>query len=144
MNHRKILGILLGLSLLGIVVGLIFLYPEKIGVCSPNDRECIYPRAFSIGEPLTFGFIPFIPLLIILFFFYKEIFKTWGKFALVIIPLSIIVIISTPVSCHSILCFNKELMAWSLSILFLILSLIIIIYKSAQMFLARKNTDRKI
>ena len=144
MSHRKILGILLGISILGLITGLAFLYPEKIGVCSPDDRECIYPRAFSIGEPLTFGLIPFIPLLIILFFFSKEIFKTWGKFALVIIPLSIIVIISTPVSCHSILCFNKELMAWSLSILFLILSLIIIIYKSAQMFLARKNTDRKI
>ncbi|MBM2817858.1 MAG: hypothetical protein HW401_448 [Parcubacteria group bacterium] len=142
MSHRKILGILLGLSILGLITGLTFLYPEKIGLCAPDDRQCIYPRAFSVGEPLTFGLIPFIPLLILLLFFPKEVFNTWKKFALVIIPISAIIIIATPVDCKNILCLNKEPMAWILSIIFALISLIIVIYKSLRMFLARRKSAR--
>ena len=50
MNHRKILGIILLLVLFILGVGLAFLYPVEIGLCSVGDQDCIYPRAFNLGE----------------------------------------------------------------------------------------------
>src|SRR3989338_5983311 len=101
MSHRKILGILLGISILGLITGLAFLYPEKIGICSPDDRQCIYPRAFNFGKPLSLGLIPFTPLLFILIFLPSEIFKTWKKFAIIIVPISVILISGTPIQCSA-------------------------------------------
>ena len=175
MNHRKILGILLGLSLFGIVAGFGLNFPDKIrlcdspyggygdcntklnvdflkkvGFCSNSkysynqvpSNYCSYIGAENIGQPIMiWSFLLFI-VFVTLIFLSKEVFSTWKKFAIVIIPLSIIAIIATPISCQGIMCYNKETTTLILGIGFAILSLIIIIYKSVRMFLARRKSAR--
>jgi len=145
MSHRKILGILLGLSILGIVAGFFIVYPEYFGICS-DDQNCIDSKflIFNIAHPLVIGLIPLIPILVILFFFSREVFSTWKKFAIVLIPISIILITITPVYCDAPLnlCLDKKLSTWLYSIGFSILSLIIIIYKSVLILLARQKARR--
>lgn len=143
MSHRKILGILLGVSILGIISGFFIVYPEYFGVCV-NNQDCIDSKflIFNIAHPLVLGLIPLLPILFILLFLPRAIFNTWKKFAVFIIPISIVLIIITPVYCHAPLglCFDKKLTTQFLSISFAIISLIIIIYKSVRILLERKKS----
>ena len=144
MSHRKILGILLGLSLLGLGAGLTF-FPGNYSFChtlqSCTDSDFLI---LNVGHPLVVGLIPLIFILIILFFFPSEVFKFWKKFAIILIPISIILITITPVYCDAPLnlCFNKILTTRFTSIIFAIISLIIIIYKSVRILLARRKAKR--
>ena len=144
MNYRKILGILLGLSLLGLGVGLSF-FPGNYSFChvlqSCSDSSFLI---LNVGHPLVVGLIPFVFVLIILFFFSREVFSTWKKFAIVLIPISIILITITPVYCDAPLnlCLNKILVTRFTSIGFSILSLIIIIYKSVRILLAKRKSAK--
>lgn len=146
MSHRKILVVLLGLVLLGLGVGLIF-FPGSYSFCrffqSCTDSSFLI---LNVGHPLVVGLIPLIPILFILLFFSKEIFNTWKKFAIFLIPLSIILIIITPVYCHAPLnlCFNKILTTRFTSIGFSILSLIIIIYKIIRLKLAKRKASKNL
>ena len=142
MNHRKILGILLGLSILGIVVGFFIVYPEYFGICGV-DQNCIDSKflIFNVAHPLVIGLIPLVPILVIMLFLSREVFETWKKFAIVLIPISVILITITPVYCDAPLnlCLDKKLITWLTSIGFSILSLIIIIYKSVRILLAGRK-----
>lgn len=142
MSHRKILAILLGMSILGIITGFFIVYPESFGVCV-NNQDCMDSEflIFNIAHPLVLGLIPLLPILFILLFLPKEIFKTWKKFAIVLIPISIILITITPIQCSAPLgmCFDKKLITRFLSITFSIISLIIIIYKSVRILLMRRK-----
>ena len=113
------------------VVGIIALYPDSFGICSVGDRECIYPLAFNLGEPLTFFTILFIPSVLLVLAFRDLIYQTWKKFALVYIPLAAILIALVPVNCGgayiSFFCLNKENTSWLTAAGFLLITLILLI-----------------
>ena len=144
MNHRKILGILLGLSILGVVSSLAF-SPGIYSFCrifqSCTDSDFII---LIFAHPLVLGLIALLPILVILIILPRAIFNTWKRFAIFLIPISIVLIIITPVYCHAPLgmCFDKKLITRFLSITFAIISLIIIIYKSVRILLARRKAKR--
>lgn len=174
MSHRKILGILLGLSLLGAIVGFGLNFPDKIGICDssygnyndcttklnvnflksvgicsdrnygyePESNYCSYIGDENIGQPVVIWSFLLLIIFLILIFLSKEIFKTWIKFAIVIVPICIFLISATPVQCMAPLglCFDKSRLTIFLSVIFAILSLIIIIYKSVRILLARRKS----
>jgi hypothetical protein len=67
-------------------------------------------------------------------FFSNQIFKTWSKFAIIFIPLSVLAEVFTPDYCHGFfeICINKYILTWFLSAIFLFVSLGIIIYKKVR------------
>lgn len=132
MSYRKILTASLFVSVLLLLLGFLFRYSAYFKLCSGNDYDCINFWTFNLGHPLVLGLIPLIPILIILQFFRREVFNTWGKFALVFIPIIILIITLTPVYCSAPLglCFDKKSITRFLSMDFAILSLIIIFTKS--------------
>lgn len=144
MSHRKILGILLGLSILGVVLSLAF-SPGIYSFCrifqSCTDSDFII---FNIAHPLVLGLIPLLPILVILILLPGAIFNAWKRFAIFLIPISIILITITPVQCSAPLgmCFDKILTTRFTSIGFVIISLIIIIYKSVRILLAKRKSRR--
>lgn len=144
MSYKKILIILLLLSIILLVSGYIIVFPENYGVCVKGDYACIYPNANVIGEPLFFGLIPLIPILIILQFFRREVVVAWAKFAVVLMPVIILMIYNTPVQCSAPLglCFDKKSITRFLSEGFAILSLIIIFTKA--FLLGRREKKRMI
>lgn len=176
MSHRKILGILLGVSLLGAIVGLSLNFPDKIGVCDssygtygdcttklnvnflksvgicsdrnygyePESNYCSYIGDENIGQPVVIWSFLLSILFLILIFLSKEIFKTWIKFAIIVVPISVVLISGTPIQCSAPLglCFDKSRLTIFLSVIFAIISLIIIIYKSVRILLARRKAGR--
>lgn len=176
MSHRKILGILLGVSLLGAIIGFGLNFPDKIklcespygtygdcttklnvnflksiGICSdrnygyePEPNYCLYRGDETIGQPVMIWSSLLFIIFFILIFLSKEIFKTWKKIAIVLIPVSIILIIITPIQCSAPLglCFDKSRLTIFLSVIFSIISLIIIIYKSVRILLAKRKARR--
>ena len=144
MNHRKILGILLGLSILGVVSSLAF-SPGIYSFCrifqSCTDSDFII---LNIAHPLVLGLIPLLPILVILIILPRAIFNTWKRFAIFLIPISIVLITITPVQCSAPLgmCFDKIVTAKLTSISFAIISLIIIIYKSVRIIWASRKSKR--
>lgn len=134
-SKKTILKVFL-FSVIFLLVGLITLYPDRFGICNPDDRECVYSLAFTIGEPLSFFMILFIPSVLLVFAFRDLIYQTWKKFALVYIPLAAILVALVPVYCGgnfiSFFCLNKENTSWLTAGGFLVITLIFIITKKLK------------
>ena len=60
-------------------------------------------------------------------------FNSWLRFAKYYLPIAAALIILSPVSDGSIFGFDKEFMTWLLSGIFLVVSLILIIYKQIRL-----------
>ena len=76
---------------------------------------------------------PIIFLLSLITYKMKDIvFQTWFKFARVWVPLTIILVILSPEYGNALLPVEKGTVSFFMSALFLIISLIIIVYKSFQ------------
>ncbi len=121
MSHRKILGVLLVLSLVLLCIGLIFMFNEKL-----NAGDLL----FAIGKPLVFEIAPIIFVILLLLFCSEEIFNLWRWFAVIFIPVFNIWIFSTPTLCGSLICFDRTAMAWYLGVLFFLISFTVIITKT--------------
>ena len=134
MNHRKYSIIFLGALILGIIVGVLLFDPSWAGLCRPNIHGyCRTALSRTVGEPLVNGFFVLLPIPVILFFLRPEVFKTWAKFAAVALPLGIILIaITSPQGSGSFATpdIDREIITWFVSILFLVISLILILVKS--------------
>ncbi len=134
MSYRKKILILLGLEILIFIIGFGIVYPEIMGFCKLNDDNCIFKfPVFSIGESLLIGSPFLIAVSILLIFLKKEFYYFWKKFAKIFLPIAIILIIITPTQYGGFVGINKEMIVWFLSILFLITSIGIIIWKSIEL-----------
>ncbi len=140
MNHRKKLTVLLCFSISIFLFGLVNLYPEKVGLCTYEDMGCVYSKVFSYGQPVTFSSLFLVLTLIIFFFLPESFFRAWKMSGIFLIPIFILLIFSTPVSCGSLICFNRELVSWISGITFLLISLGIILYKTFQNRFGKKTT----
>lgn len=126
-NYKKILILLITTSIIGLIISIIFGLSEKLGICQPKEWGCIEPLEI-VAEPLFFLSIPFLLVIIILFFRPKETFDVWKKFAIIFLPLSIILIAITPVTSYDMMFdYNKEKITWIMSGLFFVISLMVII-----------------
>lgn len=137
MNHKKILGGLLALSVIGILVGFFLTDPLAFGLCRSDYlyvfdgvERCRDPIADILGQPLLFGFMPLLIVFLILLFLPQPYFKNWLKYAAWYIPVGALWIIASDVTCGGGLglgmCFDKELATWWSSGIYLVLSLIVI------------------
>jgi len=128
---KKILFVSLFLSIVSIFLG----DPTSLGFCTDGSLDCIELFSEKIAQPLFLVSISLFFISIVLFFTKQEVFKAWSRFALVAIPLLALWIILTPVRCGAALgiCLDKEIVSWISSVGFLIVSLVIIIYKSLRL-----------
>jgi len=138
MTHKKTIKILLSVSLLLFVLGLVFAFSEEVGLCQYNEISCVNLYSEGLAQPLILGMLAVAITLIILLFIRQEVFKTWSRFAIVAIPLAVIWIALTPVQSSSGGTFGlgiaetRESVTWIASIAFLVISLIIILFKSSR------------
>ena len=147
MSHRKILGILLGLSVVGFGVGVAFTEPEIFGTCrdgygyqygenaNPNNPPavgCMDPLGDTLGQPLGMGSVALLIVFLTLFFLPRVYFAAWGKYAAWFIAVAVVWIAVTPAQCSSgfglTMCMDKELVTWWASGIFLVISLITVIW----------------
>ncbi len=132
MNYRKILAILLALAVFSSVAGVLLIFSEEIGLCHLNDVECVKQTAYQFGHPLAFGF-PLVALSLLFVILSSEtIFRAWWKPALILFIFTSLWVTELPITCGSLICFDKKLATWFSGIAFLLLTLLIILYKTLQ------------
>jgi hypothetical protein len=145
MNHKKQLGIILFLVIL--VYSVIFIFGiNKIflsGDCvtyqGGDTSRCLgiamFPDQF---QALSLFSISLLPLLFLLIFTKEAVYLAWRKFALWFLPISALLIFSAPEYSGGGFIgmsygFTREIMSMTLAVLFFVISLILIIYKSIKL-----------
>ena len=127
MNYRKriLICVVFSLILWGLVYLLGFLLMKNN--CGTNDLCPANFISFQIIQPLFFLLPFFAGIFVFLLLFSEKVFTVWKKFALVAIPLMVLIIIITPTECRSLFCFDKGRAAILIGILYAILSVLIIV-----------------
>lgn len=92
-------------------------------------------RAFS---EVMFVSIPLFLLSILTFFLREEVFKAWSRFALAWVPLTMVLAALSPEYNQSLLPFEKETVSFLFSLLFVIVSLLIIFIQSIRVYWMKK------
>jgi len=125
MINKKILFIF---SLVGVLLFFVFLFATKLGLCAFINSSCT-----ETFDPIAENLSIFIPLFLLSLITYKmrdEVYHAWFRFSCVWIPLSMIAIFFAPeYSSDWMFPVVKGTIAFFSSLLYVILSLIIIIWK---------------
>lgn len=101
--------------------------PENFCYRTTIDQTFLYTV-----NPIYFFAVAFLPIAVILIFVSRQIFQSWSRLAMWFVPLSLFVILVTPVTSNSwmpLFFISREEISWYLGILFSIISLILVIYK---------------
>jgi len=145
MKNKTLIYLIVG-SFAIFVLAFVLSDPLRFGICRnsytwipQNDgvvvTECSDDASF-VQAPVMFSVIFFF-LSLVLLFLREEIFKTWKTFAIWWIPLSVLFIFSTPSSGGGSIgiggSIDREIVTWWFAGLFLIISLVLIIYKSIKL-----------
>ena len=129
--------ILILVSLIGSIIGCLIIYPDKFGICSLiGNVNCYYNfPVFSIGEPLLNFSVCIFVVAIIINFFPENIFHFWTRFAYWWILLSALIIFLSPITNHDwgIVNPTREIMSWVMGGLLIIISLLLIAFKSYKL-----------
>lgn len=119
---------LLYLSIILFIIGAILTSPQIFPFCQPDYWYCFDPFDEWIGQPFVmFGIALF--LISIIFLILPNGFRAWKRFSLFYLPIVAVLIIFSPAQGGGLYGFDKEIMTWVFSILFLFISIIIAIVK---------------
>ncbi len=131
MSYRKKITVIFIIFLVIIGIALIIteldvIHYNQFGY-QANDIRDIF------GQGMGLLSLSALPTLFLLLFTKEAVYKSWILFSLIFLPISITLIAITPEHCGSLFClFTRENITFSLSGLFLFISLIIIIVQSIQ------------
>ena len=123
MNKKNVLWI----GFVGTVLFMVSLFASQIGICKSINLSCT--ETFDPIAELIFIFIPFFIFSLITYKMREEVFKSWLKFSYWWILLSIFFILITPEYSNSLIPVERDSVSLFLSLLFLIISSILIVYK---------------
>lgn len=135
MNYKKKIYWVLVISAILILISLVLGLPENFGLCKKGDISCVHNYIDNFNEIIQITFIFSIPVIIIslvLLFLKEKAFKAWSKFAIIFIPISIILISITPSVKRTLIGFDREIITIGLAIIFFTVSLLIIVVNSAR------------
>ncbi|MCR4330413.1 MAG: hypothetical protein NUV49_00825 [Patescibacteria group bacterium] len=113
MSYRKKISAFIGIVLLSIAIS-----------------YYLGPKYSYVSEPLVIWGVVILPLLLLMLFLPTNIIASLKKFSLIYIPVVIFLLAVAPTSNTDIYGLDRELIAWFTSTLFLIISLLIIGWKS--------------
>ncbi|MFA5831255.1 MAG: hypothetical protein WC878_05495 [Candidatus Paceibacterota bacterium] len=151
MKNKKILKSILVISVVVFVVAFIPMFPDIFGLCKNFQDVIINGRSYGCEGWYTYfyGNFMFYPILLspIVFLFSilvlikiksEDIFRSWKNFSYWWIPISIFFIAMTPSSSGGSLGsfgmgMDRESVTWFFAVLFFLISLILIIYKSIKL-----------
>jgi hypothetical protein len=128
MNYKKILSLIIFLSLTSTIIILFVCYLGFEDFCFAHQDSTIFVLLFSA---------PLFLLSLILLFLRKEVYESWKKFALWWLPISFLFILGAPSSGGGSIgiggSIDREIVTWWFAGLFFIISLVLIIYKSIKL-----------
>jgi len=127
MNKKGIFRVLYA-SIILFGVGVALNSPDFFWFCSEPYRYCLDPFNEWFSQPFgMFGMALF--LISIIFFILPNGFRAWKRFSLFYLPIVAVLIGLSPTHGGGLYGFDKEIMTWIFSILFLLISIIIAFVK---------------
>ena len=108
-------------------------YPDYVGICPEygvNGQYACVDRFILITEPAAALLTAISGVFIIALFIQRSAFRAWKLFSAAYVPVAIVLLAITPAVAPNIVSFDREQASWLLSILYIVLSLILIAYKS--------------
>ena len=115
-------------TLIGAALLVFSVYSEEVGLCKANDYSCS-----KYFDHIAHVFLIFLPSFFFSLVTYKMragVFGAWRNFAVVWLPISILLVAISPGTSADFQIIDKEFVAIVLSLLFTLISLILITYKS--------------
>lgn len=131
--------IVLSVSTGGLIIGYVLISPLEFGFCKNTytfggNLGCLDKVTPMFGQIITLFSIPLLLFSLITYFLHEEVFRAWLRFAYWWVPLSIVLIFLAAGSSGGGYgmpnIFDQEFVAITLSGLFALISLILIIVKS--------------
>jgi len=145
MKYRKKIGIILLLAFVLFLIGIALDKSHIIGLCDKRALSC-RQSLDSIGKPLeVFFFYSIFPFFALLFV-KKAVYESWKKFATYFLPIAAVWVLLAPESSggpFKIPLDSRPQVIFFLSILFLIISLLIIIIKSIKLAGKPEGVEKK-
>lgn len=136
MNHKKKIYRLLFVATTLTFIGFVLAMPEKFGLCEKNDTKCIHGYINNFDMIVTVLVIFSIPVFIIscsLLFVKEQVFNKWFKFAIIYVPISIVLIAIASPTGDMFFPSLRETLTFLLPIVFFIASLFIIIFEHIKL-----------
>lgn len=136
MNYKKKIYWTLVTSLFLAILSLILGSPDNFGLCSKNDIVCLHGYIDQYNSFIVPVFIFSIPTFFIAFlslFLIEQVFNAWFKFAIIFVPVSIMLIAILPSMGDMFFPSIKEVAIFSLPVIYLIVSLGLIILQAKKL-----------
>jgi len=132
MINKQVLGLSFVFFLLS--VGSFLVTPEILDLCQEGEISCISNFEQNVIFPIFSWSVTLFLITVFLSFLSVNIFKVWLKFTVVYLLFSVIVILVAPSYCDAPFgpCWGKELATWLSVGTFVLISLLIIIYKKIK------------
>jgi hypothetical protein len=145
MNYKKILNILIIISLLLVIKGIILINAQQIGLCAadPEGWDCRHFLANSIGQPLFLGFSALGLTFLLLRFLPIQVLKAWLYFAAWYVPLAAAWIIITPTQGGHFLAPDKEGLVFLLGGIYLAVSVLIVLIRAISLKFSQKRIQEQ-
>jgi len=125
MDYKSKLKKLSYFSVVIFVVAIILVNSHVVGLC-----DCTDLLGETFGMPLFFFSIIIFIFSLILRKLPEYVFRSWWRFTKYYFIPTVILIVIFPVTADSMIGPDREIMTWAMAILFLIISVILILYKS--------------
>ena len=143
MKHRIIIFIVLVFLIALIPISKWLGIPEKISWCYSNFIcESFWIR--GVYWPLKESLIYLISALTVLIFFPISFLRIWLKIMVPYLVVAFLIIITTPELCGGMICFDRTLMATGLSKLFLISTVVILLFRSIYLLIISKRKPKEV
>ena len=128
MNKKSVLWI----GFLGVIVFITSVFSIDINLCPPYSYSSC-SQFFSVFGEIIFVFTSLFLLSLITYKMRDDIFQSWFKLVRIWVPLTIILVLISPEYGNSLFPIEKGSVSFFMSVLFLIISIILIIYKSLSL-----------
>jgi len=130
----------LALTLIALCIGYVIAHPLEFGFCqriytTESYIGCLDRTIIYLGHPIFSFALRILPVMALLLFVSKHVFNSWVKFALWAIPLFVIIFLNAPdTGNQTFQMFQMDawIMARYLGWLFLIISLLLIAFKTLR------------
>lgn len=137
MSHKKKIYLILIVSVVAFIASLALALPENFGLCLKSDEICIdgYIHNYNMLATLLIMFsVPIFIFSATCLFLKEQIFNSWSKFSVIFIPIAIGAIVWMKVGTRgTLISIDEKNSTPVLASIFVIISLLIIIFKSLQL-----------
>jgi lysylphosphatidylglycerol synthetase-like protein (DUF2156 family) len=137
MSYKKEIKKLIIISLIILLITIAINFSTRLSYCG-KSTDCLFNLSVILLKYNQFILLPSAMALLFLLFFLmidcKFIYEAWRNFSVIFLPIVVLISFFMPTNCTGMFCMlTQQSASYSMTLLFLLTSLFIIIIKSIQL-----------